>query len=143
MQKRYGVLLLGIGALALAAFVVLSSGQNASTPANTTTLVVNGGQITPAQYQSTFDADAPHTLLDVRTPDEFASGHIADAVNISVETLGGRLAEVPKDQPVVVYCRTGRRSAEAAAILREAGYTSVYDLGGIQAWSAAGLPVTQ
>ncbi|MCC6801994.1 MAG: rhodanese-like domain-containing protein [Anaerolineae bacterium] len=95
-----------------------------------------------AQYQSQFAAtDATYLLLDVRTPDEYSSGHIHDAVNIPVEELASRLSEVPKGEPLVVYCRSGRRSAEAVQILSQAGYTNIYDLGGLNDWTAQGFPV--
>jgi rhodanese-related sulfurtransferase len=98
--------------------------------------------IAPQAYVSEFvSAPTSHLLIDVRTPEEFASGHIAGAVNIPVDALSGRLSEIPNDQPVVVYCRSGNRSATASQILHSAGYPTVYDLGGIIAWSGAGLPV--
>jgi rhodanese-related sulfurtransferase len=98
--------------------------------------------IAPATYQSQFvESSQAHLLVDVRTPEEFASGHIPGAVNIPLQELEGRLAEVPTDSPVVVYCRSGNRSAQAADLLQEAGYTQIYDLGGIAAWQAQGLPV--
>ncbi len=72
------------------------------------------------------------TLLDVRRPDEFATGHLNGAVNVPVQELAGRLAELgPKDRPVAVYCRSGRRSGAAAQLLLEAGFASVSDLGGL------------
>lgn len=74
-------------------------------------------------------------LLDVRSPAEFAGGHIDGARNIPVDQLAGRLAEVgPKDKAVVVYCRSGARSSSATQVLRSAGYTQVYDLGPMSAW---------
>jgi rhodanese-related sulfurtransferase len=73
-------------------------------------------------------------LLDVRTPEEFAAGHIEGATNIPVQELGARLAEVPKHQPVVVYCASGGRSARAAAMLRQAGVGQVHDLGAMHHW---------
>ena len=73
------------------------------------------------------------TLLDVRTPGEYEGGHIDQAVNIPVADLGRRVDEVSKDKPVVVYCASGGRSARAAGLLREAGYT-VHDLGPMSAW---------
>lgn len=98
--------------------------------------------ISPADYTARFiNADTPHLLIDVRTPAEFASGHIAGAVNIPVESLQSRLSEVPNGQPIVVYCRSGNRSAQAASILASAGYENLYDLGGITAWTAQGFPV--
>lgn len=98
-------------------------------------------KISPADYQSKFGAGSKHLLLDVRTPEEFASGHIPGAVNISVDALSQRLSEVPQDEPVVVYCRSGNRSNQAAQILDKAGYTQIYDLGGIVTWAEQGLPV--
>ena len=98
--------------------------------------------ITPAEYQSQFaNSNTTYTLLDVRTPDEFNTGHIAGSVNISVETLQNRLSEVPRDQTIVVYCHSGNRSGQAAKILADAGYTKIRDLGGINAWTAAGYPI--
>lgn len=73
------------------------------------------------------------TLLDVRTTGEFSSRHVDGAINIPVDQLGRRLAELPKDKAVVVYCQSGRRSASAAATLAAAGYDA-RDLGGIGNW---------
>jgi phage shock protein E len=74
-------------------------------------------------------------LVDVRTPAEFAEGHLEGAVNIPLDELERRLAEVgPRDRPVVLYCRSGRRSAIARKTLERAGWKSVRDLGPISAW---------
>ena len=97
--------------------------------------------ISPVEYVADFDDPASHLLIDVRTPEEFASGHIEGAVNIPVEEMQGRLDEIPGDAPIVVYCRSGNRSAAAARILTDAGYAHVYDLGGIKDWVAEGLPI--
>ena len=98
--------------------------------------------ISPVAYQDQFiSGSETHLLVDVRTPEEFASGHIAGAVNIPLDALQNRLGEVSSDQPVVVYCRSGNRSAQAAQILERAGYNSIYDLGGIIAWTGQGFPV--
>ncbi|MFN8489521.1 MAG: rhodanese-like domain-containing protein [Caldilineaceae bacterium] len=99
-------------------------------------------KISPQDYQTKFGANgAKHLLLDVRTPEEYASGHIAGAQNIAVDTLEQHLGEVPKDQPVVVYCHSGNRSARAAQILQKAGYTQIFDLGGVVQWQQAGFPL--
>jgi len=98
--------------------------------------------ISPVEYVTDFDDPTSHLLIDVRTPEEFASGHIDGSVNIPVEEMPGRLDEIPGDAPIVVYCRSGNRSATAARILKNDGYAPVYDLGGIQDWVAEGLPVT-
>lgn len=98
-------------------------------------------KIAPADYQAKFGANVDHVLLDVRTPQEFASGHIPGAINISIDELIGRLSEVPQDKPVVLYCRSGNRSNQAAQILDRAGYTQIYDLGGIINWVQQGYPI--
>jgi phage shock protein E len=72
------------------------------------------------------------TLLDVRGAEEFAAGHLKGAVNLPVQELAARLTELgPKDRPVAVYCRSGRRSAVATQLLRDAGFSSATDLGGL------------
>lgn len=98
--------------------------------------------ISPDDYVSQYtETGTEHILIDVRTPEEFNSGHIAGAVNIPVEVIASRLAEIPSNIPVVVYCRSGNRSATAATILSENDYSEIYDLGGIISWTAAGYPI--
>lgn len=72
-------------------------------------------------------------LLDVRTPSEYESGHLPDAVNIPISELDGRMGELSPDRQVVVYCLSGGRSASAASALRSHGY-QVYDLGAMASW---------
>ncbi len=98
--------------------------------------------IQPAEYKARFvDGKQAHMLIDVRTSGEFAGGYIPGAVNIALQDLNQRLNKIPKDKPVVVYCRSGNRSASAAQALLQAGYEEVYDLGGIIEWSRQGMPV--
>lgn len=75
-------------------------------------------------------------LLDVRTQEEFRAGHIDGAKNISVSDLGSRMGELGKnkDRAIVVYCRSGARSAHAATMIRGAGFMQVHDLGGMSNW---------
>ena len=81
-------------------------------------------------------------VLDVRTPEEFASGHVPGAVNIPYDQVASRLAEIPKDKEVVLYCRSGRRAGLAAAELEKAGYADLQLMqGDMPAWEKAGLPV--
>lgn len=99
-------------------------------------------QLKPQEYQSRFvSGGQPHTLVDVRTADEFREGHIPGAVNIELDALPRRLAEIPKDRPAVFYCRSGRRSEMAANFAAQAGYGRVANLGGIMDWQRQGLPV--
>ncbi|MDD5627509.1 MAG: rhodanese-like domain-containing protein [Elusimicrobia bacterium] len=85
-------------------------------------------------------------ILDVRTEAEYAGGHLERAQLIPVQSLAGRLAELPaaKKTPILVYCAVGGRSAVAARLLKSKGYEAVHDLaGGINAWRSAGLPVVK
>ena len=99
--------------------------------------------ITPADYILRFvEGKEQHTLVDVRTAEEYRSGYIPGAINISVQELSGKLSKIAKDQPVVVYCRSGNCSAHAAQTLLAAGYTEVYDLGGLFEWARQGGAIT-
>jgi phage shock protein E len=81
-------------------------------------------------------------LVDVRTPEEFAQGHLAGAELIDFQgpDFRQRIAELPRDEPYFLYCRTGNRSAQAAAVMAELGFTDVVDGGGYEDLVAAGLP---
>ncbi len=84
-------------------------------------------------------------VLDVRENSEFASGHIANARHIPLGQLKNSLdtLEKYKDQPIVVNCKSGARSAMACGVLRKQGFTKVYNLnGGITAWQRAQMPTT-
>jgi len=90
----------------------------------------------PATLQAALESGTGEFLLiDVRTREEFEAGHIPGAVLNPVAEIGSRLPDVPKDFPLVLYCRSGNRSAQAADILKRAGYTSVTDFGGINRWN--------
>ncbi len=80
-------------------------------------------------------------VVDVRTPEEYAQGHLKGAVNITLSDLPLRIGGLQQNRPILVYCRTGSRSAQANSILVKAGFTQVYNLeGGITAWINAGYP---
>jgi rhodanese-related sulfurtransferase len=80
-------------------------------------------------------------VLDVRQPEEWEEIHIPGATLIPLDQLQTRLSEVPQDQPVLVYCRSGNRSQEGRDILLAAGIEQVTSMaGGIREWSAAGYP---
>lgn len=86
-----------------------------------------GGVVTGAQAQALQQGGA--LVLDVRTPAEFAAGHVPGAVNVPFDELDRRAAELPadRDAALVIYCRTGRRSGIAADTLRRLGYSRVFD----------------
>lgn len=137
LNRKITLLVVAFVVVAAGAFLLLNTSTNCC--AASTDAVQS---ISPAGYQDQFTATTTsHLLIDVRTPEEFASGHIDGAVNIPVDALQSRLNEVPDDQPIVVYCRSGNRSATASQILSQAGYTHIYDLGGLNTWTAQGFPV--
>ena len=100
--------------------------------------------ISAAEARQLIAADNPF-ILDVRTPMEFQSGHIPDAVLIPVQQLAKRIGEIAaqQDRKVFVYCRSGNRSNVAAKILKDAGFRAIFNLRhGILEWQAAGYPIT-
>lgn len=92
--------------------------------------------ISQAEAARIMAADPSCLILDVRRPDEFAGGHIPGAVCVPNETIGA--AEIPalpdKGRRILVYCRSGRRSRQAAAKLAAKGYADILDFGGIITW---------
>ena len=82
-------------------------------------------------------------ILDIRTPEEFAAGHIAGAINIDyyANDFEAQLGELDLQVPYVMYCNSGNRSSNALPVMDSLGFSEVYELdGGIQAWFAEGLP---
>ncbi len=99
-------------------------------------------QITAAEAYEKYQAGA--FFLDVRTQEEWTQGHVEKSTLIPLDELPNRLQELPRDQDIVVVCRSGVRSKEGATILRQAGFDRVSCLtGGLQAWVGAGYPVKQ
>ena len=82
------------------------------------------------------EQESGYIILDVRRADEFAAGHILGAINVANESIGtDEISELPdKDQLIMVYCRSGRRSKEASEKLVQLGYTNVVEFGGILDW---------
>ncbi len=80
-------------------------------------------------------------LVDVRLPEEWEAGHIAGAKHIPIDTLSQRAADIDQSKPVVLYCRSGDRSAGAADALAASGWDASSMEGGILAWVEQGLPL--
>ena len=93
-------------------------------------------QITPAEAKALMDSEDGYIILDVRTPEEFAEGHIEGAILIPDHEIGEKAENVltNKNQLILVYCRSGRRSKNAANALAALGYTNIKDFGGINDW---------
>lgn len=97
------------------------------------------GTITPAELAQRLKEPNPPIILDVRTRDEYSSGHIDTALNLPHDELERRLGEIPgsKSSEIVVYCRSGKRAKVAEKILVEKGYTNIKDMAGHwQGWSS-------
>lgn len=101
--------------------------------------------LAPEEFSKLIETNPDVEFIDVRTPEEYSEGYIPGAINIdwSAPDFEAKVkAKVPAGKEIALYCRSGRRSSEAASLLKEAGY-KVADLkGGILAWEEAGLPVT-
>lgn len=93
-------------------------------------------KITPEQAKEMMDQNKEVIILDVRTEEEFNSGHIPGAILIPDTEIGSKAEELLTDKgaTLLVYCRSGRRSALAAKALQELGYQYIYDFGGIIDW---------
>ena len=105
------------------------------------------GASSPAAVQTVDAAKAvgmldSRVVIDVRTPAEYAAGHIAGAQNIDVEAadFAAKISTLDKEAPYLLYCRSGRRSAIAAEEMAKAGFTDVVDGGGMADLVAAGAP---
>ncbi len=88
------------------------------------------------EAEKTMREEQGYIILDVRRPDEYAEGHIPGAINIPNESIGtAEITQLPnKAQLILVYCRSGRRSKEAAEKLVKLGYTNIVEFGGILDW---------
>lgn len=97
--------------------------------------------LTPTEFHDA-TANKAVQLVDVRTPEEFAEGHLENALNINISETDF-ITEVEKlnlDEPIYLYCRSGKRSAKAALILKDVGFKEIYDMqGGFLHWESDGL----
>lgn len=130
--------------VAIAAPTTLTACSSGHDSAQTSSGSTASGHLSVAAFEGAA-AKAGTTLLDVRTPGEFAAGHIAGAANVDVEAsdFDERIGAFDKSGHYAVYCRSGHRSGIALEKMRTAGFTDVQDLsGGLNAWLTAGRPLT-
>lgn len=100
--------------------------------------------ITSTEAKRIIDKSVNVYLLDVRTPDERRQGYIQGSVLIPIDMVGRKLAEIPKNRPIIVYCAVGSRSRSVAQALANSGYPEVYNMrDGIYGWYRNGLPIRQ
>lgn len=110
-------------------------GCNNPKPSKTVTEFGEISVITPSEFK---ENSVNQTIIDIRTPEEFASGHIEGAININLfdKTFLDQISKLDKKQPVFMYCRSGSRSRSASKKVSDLGFEKVYDLqGGIMFWA--------
>lgn len=94
-------------------------------------------QITMKEASTMMEEESDYIIVDVRTKEEYAEKHIPNAINIPNETIGKEeIPELPdKEQLIMVYCRSGNRSKQAAGKLASLGYSNIVEIGGINDWT--------
>lgn len=126
-----------------------STSSSSTSPSNETTEEVTQQPSIVSVGAEEFEKrmeETPGYLLDVRTPAEFAEGHIegANLINFYDSDFKDRISELDKSETVYVYCRSGGRSGNASRVMEELGFQYVVDLsGGITSWKAKGHPTVQ
>jgi len=100
--------------------------------------------LSPEEFAAMAEKHPNATVVDVRTPEEFAGGTVLGAQNMDYlgEAFWDQFEQLPEDRPILVLCRTGRRSARVCTLLKNAGLTNVYNLeGGLTAWESSSAKV--
>jgi rhodanese-related sulfurtransferase len=146
MKKRYSIiivlsiaLLFGFGVFRWQA----QSTESGATLANQRQTIVSISPIDGMAMIEKNKNNREFTILDVRTPQEYAGGHLSGAINLDFysKSFRNELNQLDKNKTYLIYCRTGRRSRVTLNMMRELGFSGVYDIsGGIKAWLAEGLP---
>lgn len=129
----------------LFAAVLFTACQSAPTKKTDASITVKPGisEMTPQEVKPAIEA-AYAQFIDVRTPEEYKSGHAERTKNIPLDTLTQNLDQLEKNEPVYIICQTGKRSMKAAQLLNEAGFPQTVSVaGGTTAWQEAGLPMAK
>jgi len=138
-----------LAAVLVAAIALIAAGcgggSSSATAAEATTAAESNAVtlVSPVDAETLIDSGQVE-VVDVRTPEEYAEGHVEGAtlVDFYEPDFADRIAKLDRDQEYVVYCRSGNRSSQATAMMAEQGFAAVNDVdGGIVAWEAADLPV--
>ena len=140
-RSRNPVLIYSIAVIAL---VVVASGWLLASGGNSS----SGGvvHIGPSDFMEAMKGDPAAILVDVRTPAEFAEGHLPGALNVELDRLADLAPSLlpDKNAHLLVYCRSGNRSGFAVSMLKNQGYSRLVNMtGGIVQWSRQGYPVTR
>jgi len=116
--------------------------DNQSTQTTTDGSIYN---VSVTDFQNALDLNDA-TLVDVRTPQEYQQGHIAGAINIDwyQRSFRNHILHIPKDKPILIYCRSGNRTSKTSGVLKSLGYTEIYNLEkGINQWAIQKAPITR
>jgi phage shock protein E len=128
-----------IGLILVTIGIVLFAGSKNTKSEDQKTTVIS-----PQEVKKSIDAKDKITIVDVRTPDEYKTGHIKNSVLLTLDTIEENARKVlpDKNKLLYVYCRSGVRSAKAVTQLQQLGYTNVHSIdGGLLAWQKSGYPV--
>jgi rhodanese-related sulfurtransferase len=144
MKAARSVVLLTAWSVGLPATVLAADpAPAAATPATASAVAVAEISVVALRDRLASKDAAPY-VLDVRSAEEYATGHVPGAVNVPYDQVAARLAELPRDREIVLYCRSGRRAGLAADVLAANGFKRLTQLAGdMPAWAASGNPVEQ
>jgi rhodanese-related sulfurtransferase len=134
MSRRLLALII-LALVAVFAVAACESGESSSD--------VPGAHTVSADKAAELIESGEYTVIDVRTPAEYAGAHVVGAVNIDVNgaDFADQIAGLDPEEPYLVYCRTGNRSAQAAAQMEDIGIQDIADAGGLADLAAAGVPI--
>ncbi len=145
MKKVYLVIILLVVVAVYLTGRIVTSGTNSNNP-SIKAAEQEIATLTPEQFSDLLKG-GEYTLLDIRTADEYSSGHIRNAKQIDynqTQQFSDYLDRLDKKAKYLIYCRTGKRSSSALQMMQEKGFMNVADLsGGINAWIAGGYPIEQ
>lgn len=137
MKRR--MIMIGMALTFVLCLVIIGCGRKSEADNNVIDNKDEGNSyksISMSEAEEMMKNEKDYIILDVRTAEEYKEGHIPNAINVANETIGeDEIAELPdKDQLIMVYCRSGRRSKLAASKLVKLGYSNIVEIGGIIDW---------
>lgn len=135
-NKSIYILIVSIMLLAISPSLFAFAQKEIQEDVKTQEIVAKYNKIDAETAKAVFDTQSDIIIIDVRTPDEFNSGHIANSINIPLDIIEKTVLDnyPNKAEKIYLYCRSGNRSSQAAKLLVNKGYTNVYDFGGINNW---------
>ena len=142
MKKNIIIAIVIIAVLICIGFFIYKTNNKNKTTTSNSTATTNAAKTNEIRHVSMDDIvkimeeNKDYVIVDVRTPDEYAEGHIPNAINIQNETINETVYNKLKDknQLILIYCRSGSRSRQAAYKMQKLGYTNIVEFGGIINW---------